>query len=381
MSWFRRKKRVEERVEIAKERSPGGLPWDLRTGDLGVEIVDKIGHSMTLDAEWSIRTERGFTWWGKDLAQHVWAEPGINDDGFEIFRLHARTDLLRSFQATPENLAKLNAFAGFATTSGFLVDDRHSRVQFAASMYAHDETDDWVRKSFGLVAAIQAADAQIKAQVLAEFTGAEVDATPHPSSGLRPEHDDMLNVLEDVVVPLGQRSSAWEGEELEWTTEIVQRGQYTVLATGDSTGLSAEFPFQSRTSLLTVTTETSNPQLGNGALLVLRLPMNIGETDGHRFAVALNRRELKLMTRAHYLGCWLWRDDGMCFVTFLPNALRIGRGDLLNQVIAMSGRAKWVAETFYGDDWDAHQDEGGRPLATPAIGDLLARLEEEDIEE
>jgi hypothetical protein len=378
MSWLRRKRRVDQREEGPRDSSPGGLPWVRRTGDLGLQIVDEIGHSMTLDAEWSVRTERGFTWWGKDLAQHVWTEPGIDDDGFEIFRLHARTDLLRDFAATPENLAKLNAFAGFATTSGFLVDDPTARVQLASSMYAHDETADWVRKSFGLVVAMQAADAQIKSGALAEFTGAEVDATPHPSSGPRPDLDDMLNVLEHVVVPLGQRRSAWEGEELEWTTEIVRRGQYTVLATGDATGLSAEFPFQSGTSLLTVTTEVTNPQLGNGALVVLRLPMNMAEHDGHSFAAALNSRELKTMTRAHYLGCWLWRDDGMCFVTFLPNALRIGRGDLLNHVIAMSGRAKWVAETFYGDEWNAHRDEGGRPLATTAIADLLARVQEEE---
>src|SRR5262249_24071352 len=163
-----------------------------------------------------------------------------------------------------------------------------------------------------------------------------------PSSGPRPALDDMLNVLEHIVVPVGQRQSVWEGEELEWTSEIVRRGQYTVLASGGATGLSAELPFQARTSLLTVTTEASNPQLGNGALLVLRLPMSVAEHEGHHFAVALNSRELRTLTRAHYLGCWLWRDDGMCFVTFLPNALRIGRGDLLNHVMAMSGRAKWV---------------------------------------
>jgi hypothetical protein len=80
------------------------------------------------------------------LRQHVWAEPGIDDGGFQIFRLHARTDLLRDLAVTLENLAKLNAFAGFATTSGFLVDDRKARVQFASSMYAHNETADWVRE-------------------------------------------------------------------------------------------------------------------------------------------------------------------------------------------------------------------------------------------
>src|SRR5262245_48487736 len=108
MSWFRVGTRAEGYDSRETKGSPGGLPWARRTSDLGLAMVDAIGHSMTLDADWSLRTERGFTWWGKDLAQHVWAEPGVDDDGFNIFRLHARTDLLRSFKPSDENLAKLN---------------------------------------------------------------------------------------------------------------------------------------------------------------------------------------------------------------------------------------------------------------------------------
>jgi hypothetical protein len=355
----------------AEQRRPGGLPWEPRVDDVGLRVVDKIAHSFTLDAEWSVRDERGFTWWGKDLAQGVWSEPGFDDDGFEIFRLHARTDLLRDFDPTEENLAKLNAFGGFATTSGYLVDARAGTVQLAASMYVHEETEDWVRRSFQLVTAIQAADAQIKAPVLAELTGAAVAASAHPESGARPILDDMLNVLEHVVAPLGRGPSAWQGDQMRWTTDIVQRGTFTVLATGGETGLSAEFPLQSRTSLLTVTTEAENPQLGNGVLLILHLPMAIDQGDGVRLAAELTRRELSTLTRTQMIGAWCWRDDGMHHVTFLPNAMHVGGGDLLNVVVSMSGRAKWVAETLYGDDWMANRDESGRPLAKPAITEHL----------
>jgi len=154
-------------------------------------------------------------------------------------------------------------------------------------MCAHEETEDWVCRSFKLATAMQAADAQIKAKVLAEATGAAVAATPHPVSGSRAEYDDMLNVLE-LVASVGLRPSPWEGEELEWTTGIVQGGSHTVHATGDSTGLSVEFPFQSRTSLLTASTREGNPQPGNGVLLVLHLPTSVGEADGLRFAAELS---------------------------------------------------------------------------------------------
>ena len=146
-----------------------------------------------------------------------------------------------------------------------------------------------------------------------------------------------------------------------------------MLATGDATGLSAEFPFQSRTSLLTVTTEARNPRLGNGVLLLLHLPMNIDEIDGIAFATQLNRQELETVTRAHFLGCWHWREDGLHFVTFLPNVIHVDRGSLLNVVMCSTARAKWVAETFYGDDWDANREDD-EPLATPAALDFMSLL-------
>ena len=181
------------------------------------------------------------------------------------------------------------AVATFATTSGYLVDADAGTVCLASSMYVHEETAGWVAPTFKLVCAIQAADAQIKASVLAEATGAAVAASAHPRSGTRPNLDDMLHVLEQVVVPAGEGPSAWEGEETEWTASRLRHGS-AVLVLGDESGLSAEFPFQSHTSLLTVSTRERNPQLGNGILLALHLPMGIDEDDGLRFAAELTRR-------------------------------------------------------------------------------------------
>jgi hypothetical protein len=112
--------------------------------------------------------------------------------------------------------------------------------------------------------------------------------------------------------------------------DVIRRGQQTVMANGDAKGLSAEFPFQSRTSLLTLTTDARNPQLGNGVLSLLRLPVSFDEEDGIRFAHDLNRREFSTLTRSHFLGSWCWKDDTLHFVTFLPNALYLGGVDLLN---------------------------------------------------
>ena len=222
-----------------------------------------------------------------------------------------------------------------------------------------------------MVVAIQAADAQIKAPVLAKVTDTALATSGHPSSGPRPDLDDMLNVLEQVVVPRGQEPCAWQEEAMLALVDAVQSAGNTVLATGDATGLTAELPFQSETSLLTVTTREQHPQLGNGVLVRLQLPVLFPEAEGPGFASELNRRELTHLTRSHFLGSWCWHDEFMQFVSFLPNALHVGGADLFNFLASSYSRAKWVAETIYGDDWQANRDDSGRPLATPAIGEIL----------
>lgn len=229
-----------------------------------------------------------------------------------------------------------------------------------------------MRQAFTIVVAMQAADAQIKAGLLAEMTDARVAATAHPASGPRPDFDDMLNVLEQVVVPLGQQPCPWRGEQMESTTAPVRQGAFTVLANGDATGLSAEFSFQNRTSLLTVGTETLNPQLWEWRTV------GASSADEHRRGrrCSLLRRtdsarELESLTRTHFLGAWCWRDDGISFVNFLPNAVHSGGADLFNVLVAMNGRAKWVTESSYGDDWAANRDGDERPLATPSAAEFL----------
>lgn len=339
--------------------------------DLGVSVVDAIAVMMGVDEDWCTRDERGFTWWGKDYAQRVWSEPGFDDDGFEIFRLHARTQMIRGFEPTDENLAKLNALSMVASTSGFVVDPDEKTVDLAASMYVHEETADWVKRCFGAVVAIQATDAQLKAELLARATGAKPATSAHPVSGPRPELDNMLNILEQVVVPRGHAPSAWEGDQMLAIVEAVQSAGNTVMATGGETGLTAELPFQSETSLLTVRTRERHPQLGYGVLIRLQLPVLFPESDGIQFAGELNRRELVSLTRAHFLGTWCWHDEFLQFVTFLPNVLNLGDGDLFNFLASSYGRAKWVAETIYGDDWSENRDASGRPLAKPAITQII----------
>ena len=339
-------------------------PWAPRNDDLGLATVDEIAAGLQLDSQWSLPTERGFTWWGKDLAQHVWADPAIREAGGELFRLHARTELVSGFAAADKNLAAVDALAGYATTSAFLVDAPAGTVSLAASMWTHADVEGWVRRLFGLVAAVQATDAQIKAPLLAEMTGATLAASSHPKSGQRVAADDMLHIIEYLVAPQGQQSSRWAGHDMQHTFEMVRDSPFSLCATGGEDGFTAEFPFQSGSSLLRALTTVAHPQVGHGLLLLLSIPPQFSADEGLRHACELNRRELETPIRAQTLGAWCWRNDVVTHCSFVPNAFRLGGADLINLIYSEVARARWVAETIYGDDWEKNRDPTGRPLAS-----------------
>jgi len=315
--------------------------------DLGMLVVQHVFRNMKIDKEWSVWDQRGFTWWGKDFAQHVWAEPHFGDAGFQITRLHARTDLLQRVGLLPKNIAFLNGINVHASMSGLVFDpDDPTRVQLAASVYVHDQNVESVTGLFTLAVAIQAADAQVKAHGLAELMKVQPASSAHPSSGPRHDMDDMMNVLAGCVEPMGKEESRWVGEDFKETLMMLQQPP-CVLATGGDGSLTAEFPFQGLTSLLQVTTDADHPQLGHGVLFRLTLPSNFSSwEEADTLALALNQSELRCLTRAHFLGSWC---DGspdnpaLTYVSFFPNAA-YQPGLLPSLVMSTMQRAQWVAE-------------------------------------
>ena len=344
--------------------------------DPGLAVVEHIFKEMKIDGEWSTRQERGFTWWGKDFAQTVWAEPLFEDSGFRISRVHARTDVAAGFKGTPENLAKLSALNRFASLSALIVDGRESsEIRFAASMYVHEQTLPWVKRLFSIAVATQAVDAQIKGKVIAGMLGARPAVSGHPESGRRNDCDDMLNFLAAVVAPRGQRASLWQGEEVKEAVEQLQ-GPPCILATGDDrgAGLTAEFPFFERTSLLRATTEEAHPQLGTGILFRLSLPITDSKQDWPKGAHLLNTRELDSFTRAPFLGSWCAGDQAITFVIFYPN-IAYQPGLLWNLITSMVIRARWVAEEASGDNWNESFERASRAKMEmmEALGEVFTK--------
>jgi hypothetical protein len=327
--------------------------------DVGLDVVRFVYQMMQIEAEWAVWSDRGFTWWASSLAQHVWAEPCFEEEGFTVARVHVRTDLLNNFADTDARLLQLMELSYFATLGGLV---RHpeepSSIQLASSIYAHSDTADWLQQVLGWVAAIQNAEAHAVAVDLAKSTGARLAVSKHPSSGARLVPDDLLNLIRARVVPDGQHPSLYAGEDLLDTLAFFQNPP-CVLATGSDNALRAEFPFGDFTSLLQMETRAENPWLGNGLLALLSVPgTECGKenVEAARLALELNEEEVSSLTRAHFLGSWCPGNQALTFASFLPNAMRLAGG--LPKVLvgtAMTSRAAWVATEVFRVGFDYHQ--------------------------
>ena len=170
------------------------VEWDT-AHDPGLQAIEFIYRKMRIDDEWSIREPRGFTWWGHNLAQRVWAEPARMSAGFAVYRVHAETALLRNLEEQEDLSAKLALFNQMASLSAYVWDPAARRLALRCSIYVHAENLAWLQKILGAAVGIQAADAHIKVGLATMLRG-EPDISAHPRSGPRNEADDMLGVIE-----------------------------------------------------------------------------------------------------------------------------------------------------------------------------------------
>jgi hypothetical protein len=324
------------------------------TADVGPQVLDQVYKQMKIDREWSVKANRQFVWWGHRLAQRVWAEPPYQDEEFTIIRMHARTDVVTGFRPTQQRLGSLAALVRRASLSGLVCDPENpGRLQLACSMYVHAETQDWVQPAFALAVAMQAAEAELLADGLAEALGATVAASSHPASGPRPEPDEMLNILTAVVVPDGTGPSAFPGDHFNLARGMMEHSLF--LASGDESGLTVEFPFGNFTSLCRIQTDQPHPWFGAGLLVRLTVPAGgsgEGEAGQMEQALALNERELGERTQTHFLGSWCPDTHGLTFVTFYPNTWsRFCPGFAPMATLGSRLRASWAAGVF-GVAWD-----------------------------
>ena len=369
---FRKRKRSKSQREVTPkppdlepiQEEGATLPTDSGMGteappqsasELRQPVVDKIFADLMIDEEWSVREDCGFRWWGHRLAQRVWAEPARQSRGMEVFVLHAETSLLRNVPEGERTQTGISIMNRFATLSGLVYDPTTGRVSLHCAAKFHEQNFTWLGRFFSLATAMQAADAHIKvAQGIERLLGGEPDFTDHPTNGPRQNMDDMLNVLEQTVAPMGKNASPFG--EVDFVALESMDPSPSVMTCADQGGVTAEFPFTGQrpaalipgqgqpleTALFQATSAEAHPQLGSGCLCRLTLPVQDNTPD---LACRLNGDESTSWSASHFFGAWCNGEQGLTFITFVP-ALAYQPGLLQNIFWSFAGRARWAAEWF-----------------------------------
>ncbi|MBA2515233.1 MAG: hypothetical protein H0V26_13060 [Solirubrobacterales bacterium] len=331
--------------------------------DLGTTLADYTFEIMQIDEQWSVREPRGYTWWGHELAQRVWAEPIRSWQGANVVRVHAETDFLRDVDFAAKSLGMSAAINSFATLSSIVLygEQRQAKLHCEANLHAGNE--EWLKRLFALAVAIQAAQAHHMAGGLAEPFGGKPDVSAPPSGG-RPEPDEMLNITnffraiasDDDVISLGASDfesllvqltplfSATEVEGLQLTATIDAQDQRS------PSNLRGLFRKEESTSAsLLVSAAQPHSIYGDGVLLVLGLPNKFPEEeDAAEFAASLNLIETS-ESEAHFLGSWTQQKGSVSFVSFLP-AISLPPNEksrvalIVNMVVSTALRARWLSE-------------------------------------
>lgn len=165
----------------------------------------------------------------------------------------------------------------------------------------------------------------------------------------------MLGVEGESFIPEGKQHSRWAGTgEFEQIIENWGRTEST-FGNADETGLTIEASFGADSCLLSLYTDQPHPRLGNGLLMVVKLPILWEQNEANAQANDLNFWEARNWTNARvpFVGNWSSSEvseDMYCvtYTSFIPNILYQSG---LAENIALWGlsRARCVRETWYPD--------------------------------
>ena len=319
--------------------------------DVGAWLVDNLYRQLVVDDEWSVRRERGFTWWSYRLAQHVEVAPPVHDDGLDLCTVRIWTDVVVDVDPASDPAAILTQLNYQTTLNALVWNPLDAAISECCTVTVHQDNADWMSKVLATAAVLQSAGAHNRAQALAQACGGRPAQTQHPGSGIRPSMDEILNVPAAVIAPMGQEPSKFVGEPcLSIEPFLVELSSVKGwFGTVDAAGATVEVPFGGATALVQVITDAPHPAAGNGALVITRLPLSPGTEQAVVLANDLNRAEADGgLTAPPLLGSWcpdfLSKDgNGLAFCTFLPNLLA-GPHILKNWVLYQSTRAAWSRE-------------------------------------
>lgn len=319
----------------------------------GEKVVDWLyREQLEVDEQWSVRTDRGFTWWPDQNAQTIEVlgeDPG--PDGRTGYLVGVRTELLYDLDLNETGLAEINdGPMRFAALAGPVYDAATRTLSICSLARVDDETADWTGVVLGAAAVTQVAEAHMLAPALADVLGAQAAVSHHPVAGARTTPDDML-FAPRVFMQEGKAPCQWPAAEFGEAVEQFMRQPPAVKASAAGQGLTVEFPYGRKTSLCQMMGGQAHPLYGNGILLLQRFPFSApSQAKGVELALTLNAAELTGNVTGYGFGSYTYDQDMLCFAGFVPNSLH-RQVALPNLYFAAAARAHAMSVWLLDEEW------------------------------
>jgi parallel beta-helix repeat protein len=315
--------------------------------DLGLRAVERAFSVMSIDEGWSVREERGFTWWGHWLRQRISAGEATVSRGRTLWHLQARTPVLRGLPDEPATYELANTMNLIPGLSAYAYDADAGTLSARCGVLQYEDVADWLERWFAMCAALQASIAWVQGPAAAE--GRPLDDEPHPTGGRRADPDDMLN----VTGSLPEMASPLSPQVLEEAAEALRAAGAAAAVGGQGDVLQVALPVTGAAQARWNLAWTEHPVLRDGALVSLWLPVRIGPVRGAWLANALNLAETgdwRGEDRPHAIGAWRWEQGWLVHLAFLPGGVigplgREGALLLIQNLVAWGlVRAKFAGE-------------------------------------
>ena len=163
-----------------------------RSNDLGMAAIERIHREMQIDEPWTLREERGFTWWGAWIRQRVWSGPATRSAGETLWHVRARTPVFRDQPDEPATYAHVSEMNALWPMGALAYDPDDGTISARTGAFLYDGVDPWLETYLLMAVGLQASLAWLDSGT-GEGVG-PLDAQPHPSAGPRRDPDDMLNL-------------------------------------------------------------------------------------------------------------------------------------------------------------------------------------------
>ncbi len=292
--------------------------------DVGIQAVQEVYNGLQVDDEWSIKEERGFTWWANQFKQSIWAESTVEDGSLAISRVHVETEFLKYPKRFKKIDTQLAMMMKLSSLSGLIHDPQSGRLKWRCNVFVHEENKFWLIDMLCFAAIFQLKDAQTLGLISRQLE-LEHDHSCHPESGPREQFDDNLKLVDRTIIPEGQKPITSIGQSEFEGLSLMLNDQKIFTSTGENS-LAAYVPFGRDVSLLQIDMNQPHPHLGNGILYRLSLPPHdiwpVASVDA-AITMDMNINEQQDWLTGHFLGSWCLGPVDIdtqtpTFISFIP---------------------------------------------------------------